>query len=206
MEKRARTLLISGEAIWNKKKQPPLALCHIFSLTWSDFHFSLFNIVYAVSPAHCSKHSFSPITCLYLSLCVVWVRGRENKDVSVELCVFFYLCVSCVPLILLLLFPLQISCIIYVPLMNMLISRRAGRGERASPVLFLHSSDERGMEKEEAGKRLLLLERKSGEIHLWNPRRSANKRHGNMDRGEPMLCYIVLETNESPMLRRDWKT
>lgn len=94
------------------------------------------------------------------------MRGRENKDVSVELCVFFYLCVSCAPLILLLLFPLQISCIIYVPLMNMLISRRAGRGERASPVLFLHSSDERGMEKEEAGKRLLLLERKSGEIHL----------------------------------------
>lgn len=35
------------------------------------------------------------------------------------------------------------------PLMNMLISRRAGRGERASPVLFLHSSDERGMEKRE---------------------------------------------------------
>lgn len=25
--------------------------------------------------------------------------------------------------------------------MNMLISRRAGRGERASPVLFLYSSD-----------------------------------------------------------------
>lgn len=29
------------------------------------------------------------------------------------------------------------------PLMNMLISRRAGRGERASPVLFLHRSDAR---------------------------------------------------------------
>lgn len=41
-------------------------------------------------------------------------------------------------------FPLRISCIIYEPLMNMLISRRAGRGERASPVLFLHSSDEGG--------------------------------------------------------------
>lgn len=33
------------------------------------------------------------------------------------------------------------------PLMNMLISRRAERGERASPVLFLHSSDERGGKK-----------------------------------------------------------
>ncbi len=31
--------------------------------------------------------------------------------------------------------------------MNMLISRHAGRGERASPVLFLHSSDERGKER-----------------------------------------------------------
>lgn len=29
----------------------------------------------------------------------------------------------------------------------MLISRHAGRGERASPVLFLHSSDERGTER-----------------------------------------------------------
>lgn len=28
-----------------------------------------------------------------------------------------------------------------------------------------------------------------------------NKHCGNMDGGEPMLCYIVLETNESPMLR-----
>ena len=37
--------------------------------------------------------------------------------------------------------------------MNMLISRRAGRGERASPVLFLHSSDERGMEKREGEER-----------------------------------------------------
>lgn len=34
------------------------------------------------------------------------------------------------------------------PLMNMLISRRAERGERASPVLFLHSSDERGGKRE----------------------------------------------------------
>lgn len=33
--------------------------------------------------------------------------------------------------------------------MNMLISQCAERGERASPVLFLHSSDERGMEKRE---------------------------------------------------------
>ena len=39
------------------------------------------------------------------------------------------------------------------PLMNMLISQRAGRGERASPVLFLHSSDERGMEKREGEER-----------------------------------------------------
>lgn len=31
--------------------------------------------------------------------------------------------------------------------MNMLISQCAGRGERASPVLFLHSSDERGKER-----------------------------------------------------------
>lgn len=41
--------------------------------------------------------------------------------------------------------------------MNMLISRRAGRGERASPVLFLHSSDEkekeRGIESREREKR-----------------------------------------------------
>lgn len=41
-------------------------------------------------------------------------------------------------------------------LMNMLISRRAGRGERASPVLFLLRSDERGrkrgMEKRERGR------------------------------------------------------
>lgn len=113
--------------------------------------------------------------------------------------------------------------------MNMLISRRAGRGERASPVLFLHSSDERGKERgmekrgggEKLGKCVLLLERKgnkwkggkdegqrrktlegeSVEIHLWNPWRSTNKHCGNMDGGEPMLCYIVLETNESPMLR-----
>lgn len=56
-----------------------------------------------------------------------------------------------------------------VPLMNMLISQRAGRGERASPVLFLHWSDgrgkEKGMEKREGeeerlGKCVLLLERK----------------------------------------------
>lgn len=55
------------------------------------------------------------------------------------------------------------------PLMNMLISRRAGRGERASPVLFLHSSDERGKERgmekrerergEKLGECVLLLER-----------------------------------------------
>lgn len=30
---------------------------------------------------------------------------------------------------------------------------------------------------------------------------STNRHCGNMDGGEPMLCYIVLETNESPMLR-----
>lgn len=39
------------------------------------------------------------------------------------------------------------------------------------------------------------------EIHLLNPGRSTNRYCGNMDGGEPMLCYIVLETNESPMLR-----
>lgn len=27
------------------------------------------------------------------------------------------------------------------------------------------------------------------------------KKKGNMDEGEPMLCYLVLETNKSPMLR-----
>lgn len=112
--------------------------------------------------------------------------------------------------------------------MNMLISRRAGRGERASPVLFLHWSDgrgkEKGMEKREGederlGKCVLLMERKgskwkrgkdegqkrlegeSVEIHLWNLRRSTKKHCGNMDGGEPMLCYIVLEANKSPMLR-----
>lgn len=86
------------------------------------------------------------------------MRGRESKDVS--LCVF--ICMLCVCLHMgaracargcgsashsLPLFPLRISCIIYGTLMNMLISRRAGRGERASPVLFLHSSDERGKER-----------------------------------------------------------
>lgn len=39
------------------------------------------------------------------------------------------------------------------------------------------------------------------EIYLLNPRRSTNRYCGNMDGGKPMLCYIVLETNESPMLR-----
>jgi len=34
-----------------------------------------------------------------------------------------------------------------------------------------------------------------------NPQDSTNRYCGNMDDGEPMLCYIVLETNESPMLR-----
>lgn len=58
----------------------------------------------------------------------------------------------CPRLILLPLFPLRISCIIYGPLMNMLISRRAERGERASPVLFLHLCDERGGKKERDGK------------------------------------------------------
>lgn len=37
------------------------------------------------------------------------------------------------------------------PLMNMLISRRAGRGERASPVLFLHRSDARKGKREKKG-------------------------------------------------------
>lgn len=56
--------------------------------------------------------------------------------------------------------------------MNMVISQRVGRGERASPVLFLHWSDGRGekkrMEKrvgeeEKGGKCVLLLERKGNE-------------------------------------------
>ena len=70
-----------------------------------------------------------------------------------------YVCKNVCPrLILLPLFPLRITCIIYEPLMNMLISRRAVRGERASPVLFLHSSDERGkkrgIQKRELGEKL----------------------------------------------------
>lgn len=46
-----------------------------------------------------------------------------------------------------------------------------------------------------------MLEGESVEMHLLKPRRSTNRYCGNMEGGEPMLCYIVLETNESPMLR-----
>lgn len=46
-----------------------------------------------------------------------------------------------------------------------------------------------------------VLEGESVEIHLLKPRRSTNRYCGNVEGGEPVLCYIVLETNESPMLR-----
>lgn len=154
---------------------------------------------------------------------------RLHTHTRGSLCVHKCVCKNVCPrLILLPLFPLRISCIIYEALMNMLISRRAGRGERASPVLFLHSSDEREGKREQdreegaggennslhrcrgeslsekKGKKTKGREgkywKKSVEIHLLNPQRSTNRYCGNMDGGKLMLCYIVLETNESPML------
>lgn len=161
---------------------------------------------------HCSTHSFSPITCLYLSVCVVWLRegarGRESEAMCVFMCVCECehtciwecmckcVCVRenvCLCLILLPLFPLRISCIIYGPLMNMLISQCAGRGERASPILFLHSSDERGKERgmekrerEKLGKCALLLERKGNQWTRGERRRAEKEKRCK----ESMWKYI----------------
>lgn len=151
--------------IVSKWAEMPPALSFQFSV-WEGLllPFSIACCLLCTVLGLCSTYTFSPITCLYLYVCAVWlrdgVRGRESENVCVclftykSLCVWWCVCVStshssaC--------FPLRISCIIYEPLMNMLISRRAGRGERASPVLFLHSSDEggpgRGMEKRHWGK------------------------------------------------------
>lgn len=55
-------------------------------------------------------------------------------------------------------------------------------------------------EWKDEGHRRKMLEGESVEIHLLNLGCSTNRYCGNMDGGEPMLCFIVLETNESPML------
>lgn len=137
----------------------------------------------------------------------------------------------CPRLIRLPLFPLRISCIIYGTLMNMLISQRAGRGERASPVLFLHPSDERGNER--------VMEKREGEeerlgegVLLWVQMEESGRQASREGKrwkkrvwkyiyeipavrqarivairtvASPCLCYIVLETNESPMLGGAWR-
>lgn len=86
--------------------------------------------------------------CVYLCVVCIPVYWSACSCVCVLACMCERVLEDVGPRLLLLpLFPLRISCIIYRPLMNMVISQRAGRGERASPVLFLHSSDEKGKER-----------------------------------------------------------
>lgn len=133
-----------------------MAVCALL-FDWEWLLLLPFSSVFAVSSASTLQHTLFLTNYLSVCLCCVIERGgwgRRRVCAGVRLSTYAFLCVRmqgyvcvCPRLILPPLFPLRISCIIYELLMNMLISWRAGRGERASPVLFLHSSDERGKKR-----------------------------------------------------------
>lgn len=82
--------------------------------------------------------------------------------------------------------------------MNMLISQCAGRGERASPILFLHSSDERekerGMEKREregeegeTGKACVAVGEERERVNEWERRRAEKGNAGRRECGNTFM-------------------